>query len=52
MAHLFIVKVFEDGESFEYEFGNLKHAREQFNSESNAQLLEYVNGKYHLVEAK
>lgn len=52
MAHLYIVKVFDDGDTFEYEFGNLKHAKELFNSESSAQLIEYKNGAYHLMEAK
>ena len=52
MAHLYIVKVFEDGEKFEYEYGNLKHAREHFDSESHAVLVEYKDGKYDLVRAK
>lgn len=52
MAHLYIVKVFDDGDTFEYEFGNLKHAKDLFDNESNAQLLEYTNGSYHMMEAK
>lgn len=52
VAHLYIVVVNEDDEEFQYEFSNLKHARELFNNESNAQLIEYKNGKHHLVEVK
>lgn len=52
MAHLYIVQVFEDGDTFEYEFGNLKHAKELFDSGATAQLIEYIDGKHHLVEAK
>lgn len=51
-SSLYIVKAFEGRDSFEYEFGNLKHARELFDNESSAHLLEYVNGKYHLMEVK
>ena len=52
MAHLYIVQVFDDGDTFEYEFGNLEHARGLFNGEKSALLLEYIDGKHHLVEAK
>ena len=52
MTHLYIVQVFEDGETFEYEFGNLKHAKELFDNESSAQLLEYKDGKHHMMDAK
>ena len=52
MSNLYIVVVQDDGEEFQYEFGNLGHARESFNNELSAQLLEYIDGEYHLVEAK
>ena len=52
MAHLYIVVVQDDGEEFQYEFGNLEHARGLFNNEKSAQLIEYIDGKHHLVEAK
>lgn len=52
MDSLYIVKVLEDGEAYEYEYGNLKHAREHYNNEKTAQLVEYSDGEYHLVEAK
>ena len=52
MQSLYIVVVDDYGETFQYEFGNIKHAREQFDSELRAQLLEYIDGEYHLVEAK
>ena len=52
MTHLYIVVVQEGGETFQYEFGNLKHAKELFDNESTAQLLEYIDGKHHLMKAK
>jgi len=52
MSNLYIVLVQDDGEEFQYEFGNLKHAKELYDNESNAQLLEYTDGKHHLIEAK
>ena len=52
MTHLYIVVVQDDGEEFQYEFGNLKHAKGLYDSEATAQLIEYIDGKHHLVEAK
>ncbi len=52
-SSLYIVEVFEDGEKFEYEYGNLKHAREHFGREQGtAFLLEYNRGNYHLIDCK
>lgn len=50
---LFIVVVIdEDGEKYEYEYGNIKHAREHFDQEKKAMLTEYNNGQYHYIDAK
>jgi hypothetical protein len=46
------VVVTEDNERMEYEYGNIKHAKEQFETEEHAELLEYKEGKHHLVEVK
>ena len=47
---IYIVQVIEDDEIYQYEYGNLKHAKEHYNNEQNAQLLEYKNGEYYIVE--
>lgn len=49
---LYIVKAFEDGEVYEYEFGNLPHAEEQYNWENSAELWLYVDGKETLIRRK
>lgn len=46
---LFIVKVIVDGIPYEYEYGNLKHAREHYDQEETAFIYEYKNGEYHFV---
>ena len=49
---IFIVKVSDNGEVYTYEYGNINHARIAYDREVNAQLLEYVNGNYYLMDAK
>lgn len=49
---IYIVVTKDDGELYEYEYGNLKHAIEHFSNESDATLYEYRDGKYHFVDAK
>lgn len=49
---LYILKVTEDNETFDYEYGNIEHAEEQYKNEKSAQLFEYNNGKYNLIKAK
>lgn len=54
---LYVVRVSEDGETFEYEYGNLRHAEEHYNSEHKAdrvELLEYstITGTEELVRSK
>lgn len=49
---LFIVKVKEDNEKFQYEYGCLKHAREHLNTEKQRMILEYREGKYYFIEGK
>lgn len=41
---LYIVRVHEDGDVYEYEYGNMEHATEHYNMETKAdkvELLEY-----------
>jgi hypothetical protein len=47
---LYIVQVTEDDEIYQYEYSNLKHAKEHFINEQNALLLEYKDGKHYIVE--
>lgn len=49
---IFIVKVFEEGENFEYEYSNMNHARQHFDTENKAYLLEYNRGKYYFIDCK
>lgn len=50
---LFIVEAFDFlGEKYIYEYSNIKHAREQFDQEEKANLLEYNQGKYYFVNVK
>lgn len=48
--YIYIVRVWDDGQIIEYEFGNLKHALELYLSEPNAQLVGYQNGEENLFE--
>lgn len=51
---IYIVRVKDNDESFDYEYGNLGHALEQYYQEIvngfNPLLFEYNNGKYYLVD--
>ena len=48
---LYIVKVYEEGEVFEYEYGLLEHAEEHLSFEKGkAELYTYENGKETLMK--
>jgi|GEM_PF-5834704 len=49
---LYIVKVLDDGEVFEYQYGNYNHAKEHYDTEKVATIYEYDQGNYHFVESK
>lgn len=49
---LYIVRVTEDGEFYDYEYGNLKHADEHYNTEKTASLIEYKDGNHYLIKSK
>ena len=49
---LFIVKVKEDNEKYQYEYGCLEHAREHLSNEKSGVIYEYRNSDYYLVGAK
>ena len=49
---LYIVRAFEDDEVYEYEYGNLQHAEDQYNWEKSAELLVYENEKEFLIRKK
>ena len=49
---IFIVEVPEDGEKYEYEYGNYQHAKEHLDSEEKAFMYEYKQGNYYFVEGK
>ena len=46
---LYIVRVADDFGVYEYEHGNLKHAKEHFDMEKTAQLIEYQGVNKYLV---
>lgn len=49
---LYIVRIFEDDNIFEYEYGNIDHALEQYEHEIAADIFEYHKGKTTLVRSK
>ena len=50
-AYLWIVRVYENGDVYEYEYGTIEHAREHVNMEKcPCELYEY-NGELHRLEA-
>lgn len=49
---IFVLKVLDDGEIFEYEYGNYSHAKAHYDNENTVTLYEYIDGKYHLVVTK
>ena len=52
MNSIYIVIVHDEEDTFEYEFGNLVHARERYNDEEHAQLVEYDGNQHFLMEVK
>ena len=49
---LYIVRVFEGNDTFEYEYGNLEHAEYQYAHEETAEITEYNNGKEKVLRSK
>ena len=49
---LYIVRAFENEHIYEYEYGDLYHAEEQYNWEDSAELLLYTNGTETLIRRK
>lgn len=49
---LYILKATEDGEVYEYEYGNLRHALEHYDKEETAMVIEYDNGKEDILIRK
>ena len=49
---LYVLKVTEDGEIYEYEYGNLRHALEQYDKEETATVIEYYYGKEKILVSK
>lgn len=49
---LYIVKVFEDNDMFEYEYGTIDHALEQYEHEETADIIEYNKGNETLIKRK
>lgn len=42
----------DDQETYEYEYGNIVHAKEHYEQEEHATLYQYNNGSYQLLERK
>ena len=49
---LYILKVTEDGEVYEYEYGNLRHALEQYDNEETAMVIERYYKKEKILVQK
>ena len=49
---LYIVRVYEDGKKYEYEYGNIRHALEHYIHEQTAKLVEYNNGEELIIKEK
>lgn len=49
---LYVLKVTEDGEVYEYEYGNIRHVLEQYDKEETAMVLEYNNGVAKILVSK
>jgi hypothetical protein len=49
---IYIIEVNEDGEQFQYEYGNMEHAEEAYNNETSATMYEYKEGQYYFIKAK
>lgn len=49
---LYVLKVTEDGEVYEYEYGNLRHALEHYDKEETATVIEYYYRKEKILVQK
>ena len=49
---LYIVKVYESGEVYEYEYGNIDHASDHYIQENTAKLIGYYMGKELILRSK
>lgn len=49
---LYIIRVPDNNEFFDYEYGNIEHANEHYNTEKTASLLEYKDGNHYLIKSK
>ena len=54
---MYVVRVYEDGEKMEYEYGNIKHATEHFDWETKAEKVEIIEystktGKENVIKSK
>lgn len=49
---LYILKVTEDNEVYEYEYGNLRHALDHYYQEETATIIEYYYGKEKILVSK
>jgi arginine repressor len=46
---LYIVKVTDEHETYEYEYGNIKHAKEHYDMELTAKLIKYNGNSNYVV---
>lgn len=49
---LYVLKVTENGEAYEYEYGNLRHALEHYDKEATATVTEYYYRKEKILASK
>lgn len=49
---IYIVRAYDYGDMFEYEYGNLEHAEEHYENESDADIIEYNKGTEKILRRK
>ena len=49
---VYLVRAFEDGEQYDYMYGNLKHAKEHYDMEKTAEIWLCENDKEALIIKK
>lgn len=49
---LYIVRAYDNGDVFNYEYGCIEHAEEHYKYEGCASIIEYNNGKETIIKSK
>ena len=49
---IYIVIAFDNDGTYEYEYGNIDHAEQHYNTEEKAMIVEYKDGEHYFIKAK